>query len=153
MYVSGTASATACRSTRTSSTSACSLPLRSRPPWRARQQLDDLRADVVARLRVLLAGIPEADHQQIGGHSVSSRRRRTPSAAPSPPSAPSRAFARFAFAFALALGRFLFAEVEAARLHDLDDELFGFGDDRDVRREPRDRETCTWSPMSSALTS
>ena len=82
-----------------------------------REDLDDLGADVVARAGVLLAGIAEADHQEIGGHASAlvgagllGRSGRS----------------RFALGTLFALGRLGFlAEVHAAGLHDLDDELVG----------------------------
>ena len=67
MKVCGSASATRRPSMRTSSTRARSLPLRSRPPWRSTQQIDDVEADVVAALGVLRAGVAQPDDQEVGG--------------------------------------------------------------------------------------
>ena len=58
-----------------------------------REDLDDFRAEVVARLRVILARVPETDHQEIGGHAsalVAAGHPRNAAAAASP-SAPSAA--------------------------------------------------------------
>ena len=150
MYVIGTASASALTVDAHLGDERALLALAQPAAVALREDLDDLGADVVARAGVLLAGIPEADHQEIGGHAsalvgaglLGCASRALGPSPPSPLRSPSTLFA---------LGRFGFlAEVHAARLHDLDDELVGVGDDRRRRRAPRGRATCTWSPMSSA---
>ncbi len=75
MYVSGMASATSDGPMRTWSARARSLPFFSVAPWRCGQELDDLGPDVVARARVLVAGIPEPHHQQVGGGAPAPQHR------------------------------------------------------------------------------
>ena len=61
---------------RTSSTRARSLPFRSVRAVARREELDDLGADVVARARVLVAGVAEPDHEQVGGGARARRQHR-----------------------------------------------------------------------------
>ena len=70
MYVSGTASATRLPADAHLVDERALLALAQRRAVARREQLDDLGADVVARPRVLVAGIAEPDDEQVGRRSA-----------------------------------------------------------------------------------
>ena len=78
MYVSGTASATRFPPMCHLHRAGALLALPQRRAVALGQQLDRLGADVVARARVLVARIPEPDHEQIGGRTRTRRATRPP---------------------------------------------------------------------------
>ena len=67
MYVSGMANATSDGADAHLVDARALLALLQRGAVALRQELDDLGTDVVARARVLVAGIAQADHQEVGG--------------------------------------------------------------------------------------
>ena len=128
MYVSGTASATSDGADAHLVGPGALLALLQLGAVARRQQLDGLGADVVARARVLVAGIAEPHHQQVGGGApsaastgysspASSEASAAGASAPPRPASPSARFARFAL---LGLG-------DDPRRRDLRDDEVGLG--------------------------
>ena len=96
-----------------------------------RQDLDNVRARVVARLRVLVAGVAEPDHQQVGGHWIALALGRGLLAA--------RGGCRAGFAFGrFALDRFALGGcghfLGNTGLADLHDRLVGIDENHDAGR-------------------
>ena len=123
------------------------LALAQRRAVALREQLDDLGADVVARARVLVAGIAEPDDEQVGGRARARRATRPPQShdgysPPSPPSDDASALGLGALGglalFALDAFALDFLLDHDARRRDLRDEVVGLelrgdaGGERDV---------------------
>ena len=158
MYVSGIASATRAGRSRTSSTQARSLPFVSVRAVTRGEQLDDLGADVVTRARVLVAGIAEPDHQEVGGGAAARHaatrttpRRRSESSAGVAAVGGRAALALFALAlFALALFALVHATRGIATCATSSSASCWSGD---PGRQRRGRSTWSWSPIASPDTS